>query len=354
MTWQSSFFPINRLAISVFFAGLSILPVVPASAMSFGQTLIQSHQDEPLFASMAVSDIDSATFNVQLADAQLYQTMGLIQNRAMTVSFSATSKTAGTVLIQTQKPINAPFADVVLAINNQGQQKIIPKTLLMPLKDSLALSTTPFAADIAPMTEMVLQFQPLLVRNEVPPPLFPPSSQPTVNLTNRSEIINAKSVTPIAIPLTVLPANMMPELELPIDARLNTKPLHATSANLAKEAQLIAKSDRDLLLSKQILAQANSSALKANRDLKNPQKNSQSVTQLGAAVKKLSPNDDKLSANTMISNTVVSLDLNTAAKTQDTLIIHQNSYYQRAVKYSAITDEDTLVTAKNEISAKVN
>ncbi len=353
MTWQSSFFPINRLAISVFFAGLSILPIVPASAMSFGQTLIQSHQNEPLFASMAISDIDSATFDVQLADAQLYQTMGLSQNRAMTVSFSATSKTAGTVLIQTQKPINAPFADVVLAINNQGQQKIIPKTLLMPLKDSLALSTMPFAADIAPMTETVLQSQPLLVRNEVPPPLFPQSSQPTANLTNRSEIINAKSVTPIAIPLTVLPANMMPELELPIDASVKTKPLHATSANLAKEAQLIAKSDQDLL-SKQLLAQAKSSALKADHHLKNLKKNSQSSTQLDVAVKKLAPNDDKLSANTMISNTVVSRDSNTAAKTQDTLTIHQNFYYQRAVKYSAITDEDTLVTAKNEISAKVN
>ncbi|KAA0914229.1 FimV family protein [Psychrobacter sp. ANT_WB68] len=147
-----------------------------AQAATIGKTVITSAQHEPLAASIMVTDIKTADFSASLANSTIYQQMGLTPTDSMTVRFQPTSATSGHVLITTTKPVSKPFADVVLAINDGTQRNVIPKTLLMPLNDSLPITPTEniVAEAKKPNLPMVstTNAQPLIVKKGTPPPLL--------------------------------------------------------------------------------------------------------------------------------------------------------------------------------------
>lgn len=118
---------------------MSVVMSSGAQAATMGKTIITSAQHEPLAASIIVTDIKAGDFSASLANPVVYQQMGLTPTASMTVRFKPISSTTGQLLINTSQPVSMPFADVVLAINEGGQRKVIPKTLLMPLDDSLPI-----------------------------------------------------------------------------------------------------------------------------------------------------------------------------------------------------------------------
>lgn len=147
-----------------------------AQAATIGKTVITSAQHEPLAASIMITDIKTADFSASLANSTIYQQMGLTPTDSMTVRFQPTSATSGHVLITTTKPVSKPFADVVLSINDGTQRNVIPKTLLMPLSDSLPITPTQNIVTGAKKPNLpkvsTTNAQPLIVKKGTPPPLL--------------------------------------------------------------------------------------------------------------------------------------------------------------------------------------
>ena len=177
------------LLYSVSYAAL----VSSAQAATIGKTVVTSAQHEPLAATILVTDIKTADFSAGLANSAIYQQMGLTPTDSMTVRFQPTSATSGQVFITTTKPVSKPFADVVLAINDGNQRNVIPKTLLMPLSDSVPITTSKniVSAEKKPNLPTVssTNAQPLTVRKGAPPPLLLSynASKPALNATNLPE-----------------------------------------------------------------------------------------------------------------------------------------------------------------------
>lgn len=108
----------------------------PAYAIQLGQASVQSEQHEPLSATIPVSNIDANSFSASIAPAAMYSQLGLNPSANVSVQFQKTSDTSGTLLIHSSTPVSTPFADIVLNLNNDGEQYIEPQTLLMPLPKS--------------------------------------------------------------------------------------------------------------------------------------------------------------------------------------------------------------------------
>lgn len=107
-----------------------------AHAITLSQADIHSSQHEPLSATIAVSNIDANNFNVSVATADIYAQMGLSPEAPINARFNPTSETSGQIILTSSAPISTPFADVVLNLNNNGEQVIEPQTLLMPIPAS--------------------------------------------------------------------------------------------------------------------------------------------------------------------------------------------------------------------------
>ena len=152
-----------------------ILPAAQAATM--GKTVITSVQHQPLTASITVTSIRSADFSARLASPIIYQQLGLTPQPSMSVSFVPTSATTGTVVITSTQPITMPFTDVVLALSDQGQRKVIPKTLLMPLatsdsiKQSSSILATTRQSDPSTLIVNAHTANPLVVKRGAPPKL---------------------------------------------------------------------------------------------------------------------------------------------------------------------------------------
>lgn len=116
------------------------LPMV-AYAINIGDTYVQTQQNQPLNASINVSDINPKTFSVKVAQADVYRQLGLSKESDIQVTFVPTSSNGGQILLRTTRPINAPFTDVVLNITENGITKTLPKTLLMPIDSSQKITT---------------------------------------------------------------------------------------------------------------------------------------------------------------------------------------------------------------------
>ncbi|MGM8887943.1 type IV pilus assembly protein FimV, partial [Psychrobacter sp. 1U2] len=156
-------------------SSIAWLPVAQAATM--GKTTITSAQHEPLTASITVTDIDAKDFAASIASPVIYQQMGLTPTASMAVRFVPTSATAGQLLIQTSQPVTMPFADVVLAINDNGQRNVIPKTLLMPLgNNNVPIKQSKRVVSGAPKPNLPVvsnsNAKPLTVRRGAPPPLI--------------------------------------------------------------------------------------------------------------------------------------------------------------------------------------
>ena len=182
----------------LYLVSAAVLPSITQAA-DFGKTIITSAQNEPLAASMTVADIKVSEFSVDLASSAIYEQLGLVPTASMSARFEPTSATSGNIFIYSSQPIDMPFADIVLTLNNQGQQTVIPKTLLLPLSNRVLVSSLNSVPDsIVDRTDIssnalldndavhitkdttlptintqpLLNTQPLIVRQGMPPPLL--------------------------------------------------------------------------------------------------------------------------------------------------------------------------------------
>lgn len=131
---MSKYFPYRlNLTYKAILAATLGLSTLSAYALTLGQPNITSEQHEPLSATINVSNIDANNFNASLANASIYQQMGLDQNTNIQVRFVKTSDTSGQLILSSASPISTPFTDIVLNLDNNGEQTIKPQTLLMPL-----------------------------------------------------------------------------------------------------------------------------------------------------------------------------------------------------------------------------
>lgn len=171
-----------------------------AQAATIGKTVITSAQHEPLAASIVVTNIRAADFSASLANPIVYQQMGLTPTDSMTVSFKPTSATSGQVFINTSKPVSKPFADVVLAINDNGQRNVVPKTLLMPLDTSLPIAMPKNIVTGAKKPNLpsvsANNATPLTVRKGAPPPLMAVSQSSSTPKSATSALITSKLPAP--------------------------------------------------------------------------------------------------------------------------------------------------------------
>ena len=183
-----------------------VVTATSAQAATIGKTVVTSAQHEPLAASILVTDIRAADFSASLANPIVYQQMGLTQTDSMSVRFMPTSATSGQVVITTSKPVSKPFADVVLAINDKGQRNVIPKTLLMPLNDSLPIDTSknivtgtakPNLPSVSASTA-----KPLTVRKGAPPPLISASTL-SIPKPSTNELVASKLPAPNMQPAVI-------------------------------------------------------------------------------------------------------------------------------------------------------
>ena len=163
---------------------LTALPIVGHSA-SFGDTTVSSAQHEPLHASIAITNFKPVNFSVTLANKEVYQQLGLMALGSLSARFVPTSATSGNVIIRTTQPVSAPFADLVLSINEQGQRTVVPKTLLLPLSHKVRIQSDKNST-VDPFTQMQkdnlstshhLNAQPLYINPSMPPLLITPTVQ---------------------------------------------------------------------------------------------------------------------------------------------------------------------------------
>lgn len=164
---------------------------ISAYAVNLSQADIRSTQHEPLSATINVSDIDARHFNANLAPSNVYQQMGLNPNANIQVKFTPTSETTGRIELSSNTPISQPFADVVLSIDNNGEQHVEPQTLLMPVSVSKSAIPADLVTPVMVASEneqnlpivsdnVPLQGEPLQVQNTAPP-LFVEQDEQTDN-----------------------------------------------------------------------------------------------------------------------------------------------------------------------------
>ena len=186
----------NAVSVALLCSASSMLLMSTAQAATMGKTTVTSTQNEPLAASIMMTDVKTANFSVNLANSSVYQKMGLQSTDSMAVNFVATSATTGQVIIKTTKPISMPFADIVLAINDGEQRHTVAKTLLMPLSGYVTTQqSNPLIATALPENELpalIHSYQtasiPLLASNSIPPPLIAVSALKTIPLIVRGDI----------------------------------------------------------------------------------------------------------------------------------------------------------------------
>ena len=161
------------------------LPIV-AYAVNIGDTYVQTQQNQPLNASINVSDINPRTFSVKVAQADVYRQLGLSKDADIQIKFVPTSSNGGQIVLTTKRAINAPFTDVVLNITENGVTKTLPKTLLMPIDSAQKITTQ------ANTTALQSPAQNIVIgsANPVQLPVMSPDPMPMQPITLPSTTIN--------------------------------------------------------------------------------------------------------------------------------------------------------------------
>ena len=220
MSWHLSHRLTNihqAVSIALFCSVGSVVLLPVAQAATMGKTTITSAQHEPLSASITVSDVNAKDFVASIASSSVYQQMGLTPTESMSVRFVPTSATTGQLLISTSQPVSLPFADIVLAINDNGQRNMVPKTLLMPLGNNVPIKQPNRNGSGAQKPNLPVVSdtvsKPLTVRRGAPPPLLmAPSVQAPIQTQTLSETNSIK--TSIVNTLPVISATAVPPLKM--------------------------------------------------------------------------------------------------------------------------------------------
>ena len=177
------------------------LPIV-AYAVNIGDTYVQTQQNQPLNASINVSDVNPRTFSVKVAQADVYRQLGLSKDADIQIKFVPTSSNGGQIVLTTNRAINAPFTDVVLNITENGVTKTLPKTLLMPIDSAQKITTQ------ANTTALQSPAQNIIIgsANPVQLPVMSPDPMPMQAVTLPSTTINQLP----NLPTTGMPAGAAP------------------------------------------------------------------------------------------------------------------------------------------------
>lgn len=177
------------------------LPIV-AYAVNIGDTYVQTQQNQPLNASINVSDINPRTFSVTVAQADVYRQLGLSKDADIQIKFVPTSSNGGQIVLTTKRAINTPFTDVVLNITENGVTKTLPKTLLMPIDSAQKITTQ------ANTTALQSPAQNIVIgsANPVQLPVMSPDPMPLQPITLPSTTINQLP----NLPTTGMPAGAAP------------------------------------------------------------------------------------------------------------------------------------------------
>lgn len=177
------------------------LPIV-AYAVNIGDTYVQTQQNQPLNASINVSDVNPRTFSVKVAQADVYRQLGLSKDADIQIKFVPTSSNGGQIVLTTNRAINAPFTDVVLNITENGVTKTLPKTLLMPIDSAQKITTQ------ANTTALQSPAQNIVIgsANPVQLPVMSPDPMPMQPITLPSTTINQLP----NLPTTGMPAGAAP------------------------------------------------------------------------------------------------------------------------------------------------
>lgn len=177
------------------------LPIV-AYAVNIGDTYVQTQQNQPLNASINVSDVNPRTFSVTVAQANVYRQLGLSKDADIQIKFVPTSSNGGQIVLTTKRAINAPFTDVVLNITENGVTKTLPKTLLMPIDSAQKITTQ------ANTTALQSPGQNIVIgsANPVQLPVMSPDPMPMQPITLPSTTINQLP----NLPTTGMPAGAAP------------------------------------------------------------------------------------------------------------------------------------------------
>lgn len=177
------------------------LPIV-AYAVNIGDTYVQTQQNQPLNASINVSDINPRTFSVTVAQADVYRQLGLSKDADIQIKFVPTSSNGGQIILTTNRAINAPFTDVVLNITENGVTKTLPKTLLMPIDSAQKITTQANTTALqSPAQNMVIGSA-----NPVQLPVMLPDPIPLQPITLPSTTINQLPY----LPTTGMPVGATP------------------------------------------------------------------------------------------------------------------------------------------------
>ena len=314
--------PVHRAVSMALLYSVGLAAIIPsAQAATIGKTMVSSAQHEPLSASIVVTDIRASDFSASLANPVIYQQMGLTPTDSMQVRFQATSATSGQVLISTSQPVSKPFADLVLSINDNGQQNVVPKTLLMPLSDSLPINNA--SKNSVKGTQKLnlpnvsaSAAKPLTVRKGAPPPLISVSNaaanKPALANIATVDSFISRSVSKIQAP-TVTATSQASNLTY-TPSRLDNGRLNSDS-DIKNTSSNVKNTDNGLNSANRL----DSSLLNANN---NPE------------IKKVSANDN---AKASIKNTPI-LDKVLIDKPLDTLNIQVTRQIQPSRKK---TDADT-------------
>lgn len=169
------------------------LPIV-SYAVNIGETYVQSGQNQPLNATINVTDVDPKAFSVSVANPEMYKQLGLSADQQVKAKFIPTSSNGGKIILTTKAPVVAPFTDVVLNIDNKGEKNLLPKTLLMPLNGKSTRTQKPSTPVEMPEENVTVTHQaPINLPQTSSPIVVPPEpsaitpaptvrTKPTVNL----------------------------------------------------------------------------------------------------------------------------------------------------------------------------
>ena len=247
MSWHlpHRFTPMHRaISMALLYSVSSVAVMSAAHAVTVGKTVVTSSQHEPLTASIAVTDISAADFSADLANTSVYQQMGLTPTDSMSVRFVPSSDTAGTVVISTAQPVSAPFADVVLTLNNEGKRDIVPKTLLMPLGKSVpAKPANPTAATEQKLnlpTVSATPIQPLIAKVDAPPAMSEAQNTKEDETLVQSDVLTTKITRTISsanAPKTATTSTNEAPIDANLTPRISTSQTSSSAAILTNMAQ---------------------------------------------------------------------------------------------------------------------
>ncbi|WP_352338021.1 hypothetical protein [Psychrobacter sp. 16-MNA-CIBAN-0192] len=242
----------HRLVVTLWYSvSLMVLPTAGHTA-SFGQTTINSAQHEPLDASIAITNFKPSNFSVTLANNDVYQQLGLMALDSLSARFVPTSATSGNVIIRTSRPVSAPFADLVLSINEQGQQIMVPKTLLLPLSAKVRIPSYNNNTDDRSMlvqdnhlsVSSALHIQPLTINRGIPPPLFTTPNGQSVQRPLQVKKLTSESSLPNLNPHAIPNNQELNAANNSVDDNINTPVFHAQNIQVSENTALTLAADK--------------------------------------------------------------------------------------------------------------